>query len=401
MLTPFIGHSATFKGWCLKSLQTLLSPNPSVIQREVPVMEKGESYDIFIPSTNKVLLRHKVVSISENSVQLVNMFGSKAISLNVGEFLYTKHQPKQNIDSKLIIKTIVLSALVKDPSTLLKMNFKLKEPIRNGEILSNNSKDRRLMRQMRDALSMFDHLMVSSGHQRPANTKIVIQERSLIGEQGPYAHFEDGVHLINISPLKYNFNLKKQPSVLFHERFHSYMLEKYEIDSYIRTQQATHEAFADFHAYVMTENPIIGHQVKTQLRTNEMGEKVFEVTNLRDISERIDGSRQLTNIMDHSGSYHSNSLFISQVLHNLSQVFTTKVQSISFSKRVIERLDETGNLFKLEADKKLNGETYDAEFLTELSAFLKAVELEASGHEKSIELLEILRSWRESNQFYL
>ena len=79
--------------------------------------------------------------------------------------------------------------------------------------------------------------------------------------------------------------------------------------------------------------------------------------------------------MDHSGSYHSNSLFISQVLYNLSQVFTTKVQSITFSKRVIERLDETGNLLKLEADKKLNGETYDAEFLTELSAFLMPLNL--------------------------
>ena len=146
-------------------------------------MEKGESYDIFIPSKNKVLLRHKVVSISENSVQLVNMFGSKSISLNIGEILYIKHQPKQNIDSKFIIKTIVMSALTKDPTTLLRMSFKYKELIRNGEILSNKPKDRRLMRQMRDALAMFDHLMVSSRHQLPAHTKIVIQERSLIAEQ--------------------------------------------------------------------------------------------------------------------------------------------------------------------------------------------------------------------------
>ena len=100
-------------------------------------------------------------------------------------------------------------------------------------------------------------------------------------------------------------------------------------------------------------------------------------------------------------SYHSNSLFISQILYLLSKVFHSKVDAITFSKKVIEHLEVNGRDYSNQAEQKLTGDVYGVEFLNELSAFLRAVELESISHEKTSEIQEIIKSWRESNQFFL
>ena len=286
------------------------------------LLKKNEEYVIIHGEEGHVVRAKLLEKVTHDTGVVTHKFqlpDDELVEIPNHSILSLSHLENATIPEVRLSAKVLVSAIFDEKKSFFQIRrypHRTLARIGSVEVAGGLMSSRRLGREIANVTSQIDDHFKKFKLKKPDKTKIVINDNPFFNQQGgpesvisPVFNMWDreSKNVILLSGFGKNTDIIRNPSVIAHERAHSHLFATFDTESFINKDDAIQEAFADFFAAHVFDDPRLGFNV------------VVPDKPLRDISLRTYLEQDVTRFMEDFDSltlygYHDDSLFYSNLL---------------------------------------------------------------------------------------